>query len=48
MGASLDGTRSATFSINEQLDPDNLAKGQAKVFAALRKAEETAVCAALD
>jgi len=47
MAATLDGERSVTFSINEQLDPGNFAKGQATVFAALRRAEETAVCAAL-
>jgi D-alanyl-D-alanine carboxypeptidase len=48
MAATLDGTRSVTFSINEQLDPHNFAKGQAKVFRALRQTEETAVCAARD
>ena len=47
MGATLDGTRSATFAINTQLDPNNLSRTQKPVFAALRKAEETAVCAAL-
>jgi D-alanyl-D-alanine carboxypeptidase len=47
MAATLDGERSVTFSINEQLNPENFAKGQATVFAALRRAEETAVCATL-
>jgi D-alanyl-D-alanine carboxypeptidase len=48
MGATLDGTRSATFSINEQLDSAMLSRVQKPVFAALRRAEEAAVCAALD
>jgi D-alanyl-D-alanine carboxypeptidase len=47
MAATLDGTRSATFAINEQIDPANFHPGQRPVFAALRKAEETAVCAAM-
>jgi len=48
MASTLDGTRSVTFSINEQLDSATL-KGPARnVFAALRRAEVTAVCAALD
>ena len=48
MAATLDGNRSVTFAINIQLDPNNFRKGQRPVFAALRRAEETAVCAALD
>ena len=48
MAAVPDGSRSVTFSINEQLDSARLRGTQKKVFAALRKAEETAVCAALD
>ena len=47
MGATLGGTRSATFAINMQLDSAKLSRTQRPVFAALRKAEETAVCAAL-
>jgi D-alanyl-D-alanine carboxypeptidase len=47
MGASLDGTRSATFAINTQLGSANLSRTQRPVFAALRKAEEIATCAAL-
>ena len=47
MASTLDGTRSVTFSINEQLDSATL-KGPARnVFAALRRAEVTAVCAAV-
>ena len=45
--ATLDGTRSVTFSISEQLNEDMTGR-QLKVFNALRNAEETAVCAALD
>jgi D-alanyl-D-alanine carboxypeptidase len=48
MGATLDGNRSVTFAINIQLDPNHFMKTQRPVFAALRRAEETAVCAALD
>jgi D-alanyl-D-alanine carboxypeptidase len=48
MAATLDGNRSATFAINTQLNTDNLTRTQRPVFAALRRAEETAVCAALD
>jgi D-alanyl-D-alanine carboxypeptidase len=48
MAATLDGTRSATFAINTQLDSAKLSRVQRPVFAALRRAEETAVCAALD
>jgi D-alanyl-D-alanine carboxypeptidase len=48
MAATLDGNRSVTFAINTQLDPPRLTRTQRPVFAALRRAEETAVCAALD
>jgi D-alanyl-D-alanine carboxypeptidase len=48
MAATLDGNRSATFAITTQLNTDNLTRTQRPVFAALRRAEETAVCAALD
>jgi D-alanyl-D-alanine carboxypeptidase len=44
--ASLDGRRSVTVSINEQLAQDYTGPGLA-VFKRLRAAEETAVCAAL-
>jgi D-alanyl-D-alanine carboxypeptidase len=45
--ATLDGARSVTFSISEQLN-ENMTGRQLTVFKALRRAEETAVCAALD
>ena len=45
--ATLDGERSVTFSISEQLNQDMTGR-QLAVFKALRRAEETAVCAALD
>ena len=48
MAATLDGNRSATFAITTQLNTDNLTRTQRPVFAARRRAEETAVCAALD
>jgi D-alanyl-D-alanine carboxypeptidase len=44
MAASLNGKRSATVSVNEQLSPVQSAPG---VFDALRRAEGRAVCAAL-
>lgn len=44
--ASLDGRRSVTVSVNEQLNQDLVGRGLA-VFKRLRAAEETAVCAAL-
>jgi D-alanyl-D-alanine carboxypeptidase len=47
LAATLDGERSVTFSISEQLNQE-MAGRQLKVFNALRRAEETAVCAALD
>ena len=47
MASTLDGTRSVTFSINEQLDSATLKGTARKVFAALRRAEVTAVCAAV-
>jgi len=47
LAATLDGTRSVTFSISEQLN-EKMTGRQLKVFNALRRAEETAVCAALD
>jgi D-alanyl-D-alanine carboxypeptidase len=47
MASSLDGTRSVTFSINEQLNSASLKGTARKVFAALRRAEVTAICAAL-
>lgn len=43
MAASRDGSRSATVSVNTQLRPDI----DGKIFAALRRAELLAVCAAL-
>jgi hypothetical protein len=43
MSASPDGTRSAVVTASEQLRPDL----NGKVFAALRRAEVLAVCAAL-
>jgi hypothetical protein len=43
MSASPDGTRSAVVTASEQLQPDL----NGKVFAALRRAEVLAVCAAL-
>jgi D-alanyl-D-alanine carboxypeptidase len=46
LAATLDGTRSVTFSISEQLNEDMTGR-QLKVFNALRRAEETAVCASL-
>jgi D-alanyl-D-alanine carboxypeptidase len=46
LAATLDGTRSVTFSISEQLNEDMTGR-QLKVFNALRRAEETAVCATL-
>jgi D-alanyl-D-alanine carboxypeptidase len=45
--ATLDGERSVTFSISEQLTQAMTGR-RLKVFNALRRAEETAVCAALD
>ena len=45
--ATPDGERSVTFSISEQLTQDMTGR-QLTVFKALRRAEETAVCAALD
>ena len=45
--ATLDGTRSVTFSISEQLNEDMTGR-LLKVFNALRRAEGTAVCAAFD
>ena len=47
VAATLDGERSVTFSITEQLNQEMVGR-QLKVFNALRRAEETAVCAALD
>jgi hypothetical protein len=44
MAASPDGRRSATVSINAQITPT---VGDREAFAALRNAEERAVCAAL-
>jgi D-alanyl-D-alanine carboxypeptidase len=44
--ASLDGRRSVTVSVNEQLNEGLVGRGLA-VFKRLRAAEETAVCAAL-
>jgi D-alanyl-D-alanine carboxypeptidase len=44
--ATLDGRRSVTVSVNEQLAQDLAGPGHA-VFKRLRAAEETAVCAAL-
>ena len=46
LAATLDGERSVTFSISEQLNEDMTGR-QLVVFNALRRAEETAVCAAL-
>ena len=45
--ATLDGERSVTVSISEQLN-EEMTGTQLKVFNALRRTEETAVCAALD
>ena len=47
LASTLDGRRSVTFSISEQLNQDMTGR-QLTVFKALRRAEETAVCAALD
>ena len=47
LAATLDGERSVTFSVSEQLNQDMTGR-QLTVFKALRRAEETAVCAALD
>ena len=46
LAATLDGERSVTFSISEQLN-EAMTGRQLRVFNALRRAEETAVCAAL-
>jgi len=45
--ASLDGSRSVTVSVNERLHPTLPTKAERLAFAALRRTEETAVCAAL-
>ena len=47
LAATLDGTRSVTFSISEQLNEEMTGR-LLKVFNALRRAEGTAVCAAFD
>ena len=47
LAATLDGTRSVTFSISEQLNEEMTGR-LLKVFSALRRAEGTAVCAAFD
>ena len=46
LASTLDGRRSVTFSISEQLNEDMTGR-QLAVFKALRNAEETAVCVAL-
>ena len=46
LAATLDGTRSVTFSISEQLN-ESMTGRLLRAFNALRKTEETAVCVAL-
>lgn len=46
LAATRDGVRSVTVTVSEQLN-ETMARPQLTVFRALRRAEETAVCAAL-